>query len=68
MLFTFSRLDSCRLRVDELLFNQTSNMFGDRVLTHTNRFANSAIAGMTLEGSSVLAVHQVGVDQNLTGA
>ena len=59
VLFTFSRLDSCRLRVDEPLFNQTGDMFGDRVLTHTNRFANSAIAGMTLEGSSVLAVHQV---------
>ena len=50
VLFTFSRLDGCRLRVDEPLFNQTGDVFGNRVLTHTHRFANGAVAGMTLEG------------------
>ena len=59
-------VDSGRLDSDELLSLKVFNVLGNRVSAHVNSLAYGLVAGIALVGLSILAVHQVGIDSDLT--
>ena len=63
---TISGVDSGRLGGDELLSLKVFNVLGNRVPAHANCPTNGAVAWIALIGLPVLAVHQVGIDSDLT--
>ena len=58
--------DSGRFGEDELLSLKVFNVLGNGVPAHANRTSDGAVARITLEGFPILAVHQVGIDSDLT--
>ena len=63
---TISGVDSGRLGGDELLSLKVFNVLGNRVPAHANSTTDGAVARIALEGFSILAVHQIGIDSDLT--
>ena len=63
---TISGVDSGWFSGDELLSLKVFNVLGNGVSAHVNRFAYGFVARIALVGLSILAVHQVGIDSDLT--
>ena len=63
---TISGVDSGRLSGDELLSLKVFNVLCNRVSAHVNSFTNGLEARIALVGLSILAVHQVGIDSDLS--
>ena len=63
---TIFGVDSGRLDGDELLSLKVFNVFGNRVSAHVNSLTYGLVARITLVGLAILAVHQVGIDSDLT--
>ena len=63
---TISGADSGWFSGDELLSLKVFNVLGDRVSAHVNSLPNGLVARIALVGLSILAVHQVGIDSDLT--
>ena len=63
---TISGMDSGRLDGDELLSLKVFNVLGNRVSAHVNSLTDGLVARIALVGLSILAVHQVGIDSDLT--
>ena len=59
-------VDFGRLGEDQPLLFKTLNVFLHAVFASTDGFTDRRVAGMTLEGFSVLATHQKRVNQDLT--
>ena len=59
---TISGVDSCRLDGDELLSLKVFNVLRNCVSAHVN----SLVAWVALVGLPVFAVHQIGIDSDLT--
>ena len=59
--------DAGRFNADEALFTERGNVFLNGVYAHTNCLANSFVCGMALIRFAVLAVEQVGVDDDFSG-
>ena len=57
-----------RLGADEPLLLQAADVFGDGILAHTHRLADGFIAGIALEGLTVLCPQQIAVDSDLSRA
>jgi len=65
MLLSFLGNDGGRLGGDELLCNQSVDVFFHRVLAQPYRRADSLVARVTLKRFPVLAVHQISVRRDL---
>ena len=59
-------MDSGRLDGDELLSLKVFNVLRNCVSAHVNSLAYGLVARITLVGLSILAVHQVGIDSDLS--
>ena len=59
-------VDSCRLGGDELLPLKVFDVLGNRVPAHANCPTDGAVAWIALVGLPVFAVHQIGIDGDLT--
>ena len=59
-------MDSGRLNGDELLSLKVFNVLGNGVSAHVNRIAYGLVARIALVGLAILAVHQIGIDSDLT--
>ena len=57
--------DSGRLGEDELLSLKFPDVLGNGSFAHSYRPSDGAVARITLEGFTILTVHQVGVDSDL---
>ena len=58
--------DSGWLSCDELLSFQILDVLRNGVSAHSNSTTDGAVARIALEGFSILAVHQIGIDSDLT--
>ena len=63
---TISGVDSGRFDGDELLPIKVFNVLRNGVSAHVNSLTYGLVARITLVGLSILAVHQVGIDSDLT--
>ena len=63
---TIFDVNSGRLDGDELLSLKVFNVLGDRVSAHVNSLTYGLVARIALVGLSILAVHQIGIDSDLT--
>ena len=59
-------MDSGWLDGNELLSLKVFNVLGNRVSAHVNRFSYGLVDRVALVGLSILAVHKVGIDSDLT--
>ena len=67
-LFAFLRVHRGRLGCDQPLFGQTVHMFSNGVFAHADSFPDRFVARMALKCFPALAVHQIRIHCNLTGA
>ena len=63
---TIFSVDSCRLDGDELLPIKVFNVLRNGVSAHVNSLTYGLVARIALVGLSILAVHQIGIDSDLT--
>lgn len=67
-LFAFLRVYRGRLGCDQPFFGQTIHMFSNGVFAHADSFPDRFVARMALKCFPVLAVHQIRIHCDLTGA
>lgn len=67
-LFAFLRVYRGRLGCDQPFFGQTVHMFSNGVFAHADSVANRFITRIALKCFPVLAVHQIRIHCDLTGA
>ena len=63
---TISGVDSGWFSGDELLSLKVFNVLGNGVSAHVNSLTDGLVARIALVGLSILAVHQIGIDSDLT--